>query len=250
MFGDRARIGLLIVHANTVMESEFNLLKPAGVSVHAARLPLKSITVEGLREAGKDLESTIATVSKIGASSFVLAATAATFFGGSDYDKSATELLQNAVGGTPVITAASAVLHALRASGAKRLAVGTAYSTELNDKLRAFLTDQGFEVVNIDGHDTTVIGKTGRLPPEFAYKVGRRAFVEGVDALYLAPAGMRTVTVIEPLEEDLGVPVITSGQASIWAALRAAGIGDRISGYGSLLSEMQWSGPVFSPKKS
>ncbi len=45
----------------------------------------------------------------------------------------------------------------------------------------------------------------------------------------------RSHTVIARLENELGVPVITSTQALLWHALRLAGIDDPIEGYGRLL---------------
>jgi maleate isomerase len=45
----------------------------------------------------------------------------------------------------------------------------------------------------------------------------------------------RSHTVIARLEDRLGKPVITSTQATLWHALRLAGIDDRIAGYGALL---------------
>ena len=43
----------------------------------------------------------------------------------------------------------------------------------------------------------------------------------------------RSHTVIDRLEQTLGKPVITSTQATLWHALRLAGIEDHIRGYGS-----------------
>ena len=39
------------------------------------------------------------------------------------------------------------------------------------------------------------------------------------------------------LESELGKPVITSTQATLWQLLRSAGIRTRIEGYGQLLSQ-------------
>jgi maleate isomerase/arylmalonate decarboxylase len=41
---------------------------------------------------------------------------------------------------------------------------------------------------------------------------------------------------IAPLEAELGVPVVTSNQATLWAALRRAGVHDVVSGAGRLLT--------------
>jgi maleate cis-trans isomerase len=40
---------------------------------------------------------------------------------------------------------------------------------------------------------------------------------------------------IEPLEQDLGKPVITGNQATMWHAMRLAGVQESIAGYGRLL---------------
>ncbi len=48
---------------------------------------------------------------------------------------------------------------------------------------------------------------------------------------------MPSVGIIEALETELGVPVVGSAQALMWAGLRAAGIDEPISGFGRLLAE-------------
>jgi maleate cis-trans isomerase len=45
---------------------------------------------------------------------------------------------------------------------------------------------------------------------------------------------MPSVAVIDSLETDLGVPVVTSMQAMAWAALRAVNVRDEVTGYGRL----------------
>jgi maleate isomerase len=47
----------------------------------------------------------------------------------------------------------------------------------------------------------------------------------------------RSHTVIAALEQALGRPVITSTQATLWHALRLAGVKDRVAGLGRLLAE-------------
>jgi len=43
--------------------------------------------------------------------------------------------------------------------------------------------------------------------------------------------------VVAALEQTIGKPVITSTQATLWHALRLAGIKDLLPGYGRLLQE-------------
>ena len=56
------------------------------------------------------------------------------------------------------------------------------------------------------------------------------------DAYFLSCTAIRAAEAVEPLERELGRPVITSNQAALWRTLRDAGIEDCIEGYGRLLS--------------
>ena len=48
--------------------------------------------------------------------------------------------------------------------------------------------------------------------------------------------GLATMELIQVLEEDLGMPVITSHQASLWSCLRHSGIKDTLPGLGKLFT--------------
>jgi maleate cis-trans isomerase len=47
---------------------------------------------------------------------------------------------------------------------------------------------------------------------------------------------MQTFPIIDPLERQIGCPVVTSNQALLWASLRALGVTDPIHGLGKLLA--------------
>ena len=64
-----------------------------------------------------------------------------------------------------------------------------------------------------------------------------RAWTPGAQALLITCLNLWSHTVIDALESELGVPVITSTQATFWKALRMAGIEDRIPRLGRLLAE-------------
>ena len=56
--------------------------------------------------------------------------------------------------------------------------------------------------------------------------------------MLLSGAGLPTVEVLEQLEHDLRNPVISSVQASLWQALRLAGVRQPIRGFGRVLREV------------
>jgi len=253
MYGWRARIGLILAHSNTVMEPSFNRIKPNGVSIHAARIRMKDVD-EPFMAMKDGLMGAVEDVAHLDASSYAYACTAATFVGGLDHDRETVRQIREATG-RPAVTAAMAVQQALRVIGAKRLAVATPYSTELTADLGRFLESTGFEVASLVNYKRTQIeakppytegaaSHPGLEMPGFAYKIGREAFraADGkVDALLISAAGIRSLDVVQALETDLGVPVVTSSQAIIWAALHAAGVRERIPGHGRLLSQYDWS---------
>ena len=83
--------------------------------------------------------------------------------------------------------------------------------------------------------------------PGEVYRLARRAWVPGSDGLLATCLALRAHLVVDELERDLGVPVITSAQATLWAGLRMAGVMTAISGHGSLL-ERTGSGWAEAPR--
>jgi maleate cis-trans isomerase len=71
---------------------------------------------------------------------------------------------------------------------------------------------------------------------DYAYELARSVDTEDAEAVFLSGTGMPTVTVLELLEQDLGKPVLSSASAMMWHALRLAGVGSPITGYGRLLT--------------
>ena len=69
-----------------------------------------------------------------------------------------------------------------------------------------------------------------------AYRLARRADTPEADAVFISGTGLPTLSVLSMLEDDLGKPVISSATAMMWNALRLAGVGQTIEGYGRLLS--------------
>jgi len=56
------------------------------------------------------------------------------------------------------------------------------------------------------------------------------------EAVLILCTGIRSVPILEALENDLGKPVISAIQATFWHCLRLTGIKAEIKGYGKLLS--------------
>jgi maleate cis-trans isomerase len=143
--------------------------------------------------------------------------------------------------GVPAVATTPAVVEALHALGARRLSVATPYPEWNNQKLRAYLEAQGFEVLNVDGEPrAAAAGNQGinDQPPESVVEFAARVCRPDADVLLCSCTAWRSVEAVDALEQRTGKPVVTSNQATIWAALRALGVGRPVHGFGRLLERL------------
>jgi maleate cis-trans isomerase len=174
------------------------------------------------------------TLAEVNPTVVALAHTASSYAVGVDRDPELADRIAAQAGATAV-TAAGAVLAALRHFGVKRLALGTPYPETISALGRAYWTAAGFELVSARRLED--VRNIYEESEERAYQLARAADVAGADAVLLSGTGLPTVAVLETLERDLGKPVISSNQALFWKALRLAGVRDPLPGVGRLLRE-------------
>jgi len=77
----------------------------------------------------------------------------------------------------------------------------------------------------------------GDLYPESAYIAAKEINVPEAEAIFISCTAWRTIEIIDLLEKDLGKPVITSNQATMWAILKSLNI-HGVEGYGQLLKQI------------
>ena len=81
--------------------------------------------------------------------------------------------------GLPVSTMSQAVVDGLRSFGARRIAVATAYADEVNERLEAFLTAQGFEVLALEGFGLFGFGEPGSKSEADIIALGSKVWRKG-----------------------------------------------------------------------
>ncbi len=77
----------------------------------------------------------------------------------------------------------------------------------------------------------------GNSPPSVWYNLACEVDSPEAECVLLACSGIRTAAIMEPLESDLGKPVVSAPAVSIWAGLRLAGVKVPVSGRGVLLAD-------------
>ena len=239
MIGWRARLGFLVPPGNPTVEAEMIAMAPEGVSVHFHRMVAHGTPgslvgqTERNRSMVENVDIGIELLALVKPAIIVIAHTATSYHLGRRGEVELLDRIERATG-RRVVTAFGSVVSALERLKIRKLALGTPYSAEVTLQGKAHLEEHGFEVVkfaNLKGfeniYDTTA---------EDAYALAQMVDTEDAEAVFLSGTGMPTVSVLEALEQDLGKPVISSASAMMWHALRLAGVGQPISGFGRLLT--------------
>ena len=140
--------------------------------------------------------------------------------------------------GLPATTMSNGVIDGLKAVGAKRVAVATAYNDEVNDRLRAFLIEHDLEPLVVTGLGIEAIADVDKVTQNDLIEFGARvrASAPEADSLLVSCGGFRTLELIAPLEARTDVPVISSMPHGLWAGARLVGLNGAAPGYGRLLS--------------
>lgn len=238
-FGYRARIGLVYIASSIVMEPECYAMCPPGVSIHTARIPLGTASLDNLLGlANSEVEHLLEATRLLAMAplhSIVFACTAGSFVGGLGYDEKIIKLMTEAGNGIPSTTTSSAVVKGLKAVGAHKLVVVAPYTHEVTDRLIAFLEAHGFSVLDFYCFGYEDDWDMGFIPPERTYEMARKINRSDADGVFLSCTNLRAVGIIDDLERDLGKPVVSSNLASFWDGLRLAGISEPVPNYGRLM---------------
>jgi len=237
MYGWRARIGVLVPATNSVAETEYRRLADnyEGVSVHVNRVrgapgPLSREWEEDFAKA--IMEASII-LSSVQPDVIAVANTAGTFLNSIDEDK----MIKDIEGATkiPVVTAARSVVKSLKILKVKRVGVVTPYIEEFNKDLISYLTRNGLEVVDFQTNNTVDILPIGYYEPWESFRLAKK--LQGnFEGIFSSCTDFRAIDIIQTLEEDLGVPVISSNLATFSEAIRKVGVKTSIKGFGSLLA--------------
>ncbi len=237
IYGHRARIGYTSPFAATeVFPYEFYLMAPESVTLVISTLAVMERTRDEIDRSYDMSLRAAKELARVKVDLIVLGGVPINLSRGSDVGGLIREVERDT--GVPVATSITAQVEALRKVGARRVAVGHPYKPEQDAQFAGYAEKYGFEKSSVKGAGYTG-PELGRTPRNTAIALGR-ALIEAdpkADSLWLPCPHWSVAEAIEPLEQELGIPVVSALQATVWHALRRCNVNDKVAGYGRLLRE-------------
>lgn len=232
---DVRRIGLLLPSSSSVQERDIGKALPDDITLHVARMRLNNVDADSTLRVVQEIENESQKLADVDVDVIILPATAPSSRNGPGYDRELIERI-SAASGKPATTASTALLEALRVLSIGHIALGAPWSASVNQSVAAFLEANGIEVIAQEALGLVRNLDIGLLDAQTAFDVGRRVNRPDADAVMLACGNWSTFAIVERLERDLGKPVLTTNQVSLWHALKIMGT-DPLDGPGVLLRE-------------
>jgi maleate isomerase len=242
--GWRLKFGVVAPSTNTVVQPEFDMMRPRGVTNHFARIHIPNDPLKG----DADFEKLIATVKDellaavdrvmtCEPDHLIMGMSSETFWDGLDGSERLRERVETR-SGVKVTMGSDASRQALRRLGdKKRLGVVTPYMPVADRQVRRFFTDCGFEIVRLVGlkcASPVLIAHVGERELGDAVRAVDGPEVEAIVQVGTNLAFARLAAAAEPWLEK---PVVAINTATYWWALRRNGIADQIDGFGALLRD-------------
>src|SRR3954465_7172223 len=233
--GHRARLGIVVPSVNTVMEPWAQRVVPDGVSIFASRMFIPpAMTPDAFIEMDRNEgKAAIRQLSSVFPDAIAYGCTASSIVQGLAYDAHLRAEIEETYK-APSTTAAHAILTGAKALGVATVSIVSPYTREVDEAEHRYFKAAGLAVVGGACLGITDGFALAEPEPDALFELGMRGWDPGADGLIMTCLNTRSHTVIDRLEQALGKPVITSTQATLWHALRLAGIDDRIKGYGRL----------------
>jgi len=237
--GSEARIGLVVLASDYTMEHEFRTVfnMPGigpGVDYYEARIRNSpQITPESLAAMGPLLSDTTDLILP-GAQLDVVAfgCTSASMVLGEEAVAEAIHAARPEAKATNPISAAFAAFDAL---GARRIAVLTPYRRDVNEIVRDYILDKGYEVPVFGSFNEQDDAVVSSIDTE-SLRNAVRTLVNGreVDAVFVSCTSVRLLDAVCAIEAETGLPVTSSNHAMAWHCLRLAGVKAKLPELGRL----------------
>jgi len=235
LYGQRGKIGVIAPAPGTATEMEFHKITPDGVAIITTRIPLTIANPENIAKLTDYAEEASVLLAQAEVDLIAFVCTAGSFIKGIGYDKEVTKRIEKRTG-LPAITTTTSVIESLKTLKVTKLSLAAPYLNEVTEIEKVFLEDSGFKVTSVNTLNLRAAIKIAKVDSDEIYRLAKETVTEDAQALFISCTGLTVLPIIDAMEKEFKIPVVSSNQATIWAALRKIHIEDKIQGYGRLFS--------------
>src|SRR5437588_343846 len=238
MTADEPALGLIFPPLNYPIPSDAKALYPTRVRFLGDGVGLSGgMTIEGYEEAIPRMLPAAERLAKQGAKAISMFGSSITFYKGAKFNE---ELMQKItkLTGLPATTQSNGLVDGLRVANARRVALATAYTDIVTERLKSFLEEHGFNVTFAKGLGYERIPQSAATH-EILFKLGADAYASSkkADALVVSCGALKTLDLIVPLENEIKVPVVSSTPHGLMNGVRLLGVSPRTRGFGMVLAK-------------
>ena len=240
--GYRMKFGALGPSTNTIVQPDFDDMRPVGVTNHYSRIIIPNDPVntdEAFLQLVKNIQdNTLQAVDVLKSCEMqylVMGMSAATFWDGRKGAEQYLQMMRDRAG-VDVSCGSFATEAALNVFKARRIAFFSPYFPVANAQVRRFYADCGFTVVRDICLQRPSPVQIAHTSDEMCRDALRQLDGDDIDAIVQVGTNLSMLRFAAAAEWYLGKPVIAINAATYWHALRAVGIQDKMQGFGKLLS--------------
>jgi len=240
--GYRMKFGAIGPSTNTIVQPDFDDMRPVGVTNHYSRIEIPNAPVntdaDFLQLVQNIQGNTLHAVDVLKSCEMqylVMGMSAATFWDGRKGAEAYLQMMRERAG-VDVSCGSFATEAALNIYKAKRIAFVSPYFPVANDQVRRFYQDCGFTVVRDICLQRPSPVQIAHTTDKMCRDALKQLDGDDVDAIVQVGTNLSMVRFAAAAEWVLDKPVIAINTATYWHALRACGINDKLQGFGKLLS--------------
>jgi maleate cis-trans isomerase len=241
------RIGVLVPFTNSNLEPDLMQMCPPECALHFHRTGGYDVDeipgADQMADLGEfDLSHDLAMIAGARPDILLYGCTSATLTHGARFDRNLATKIEKTSGAT-AITAAGAIVSALKALDIQRIGFSSPYVGGVNQLAVSFLEEGGIETVKRAdiGRELGSFGQ-GELSPNEVYQLAIQADDPSAQAIVLSCTDMRSVEAIDRIEAAINKPVIASNQAMMFCLCLKLGLRPHADLPGRLFNKLEHRG--------
>lgn len=241
--GWRGKIAVVAPSTNTIVQPDFDDLRPVGVTNHFGRIAIPNMPLrndddfKALMDAiGAELYAAVDRCMTCAPDYLMMGMSSHMFWDGVEASEARRKTLEDHAG-VPVSAGSFASVAALALFDVKRIAIISPYQPVADREVTRFFEESGYDVIAFRGLRCPSPVEIAHVQESELIEILRDIDSDEVDAIVQVGTNLSMARLADEAERWLAKPVIAINTATYWHGLRALGIEDRISGYGRLLAE-------------